>query len=190
MSGSFSHLMSRATAARSTPAGPARLPGGRMTELTGACLASPGSRSGSGVRAPTVLAGAHRRGRLAAGRLGDRGPAGVRSTVDVWSGWSRRVGAAPHPPGPTTCPAEPPLREKSVSRTGMTKAMVKRSRSLPLLPYSAPGGLRQDPHRAAESSAEAERAGLRDATCLCCCRRLDAMTSNRWWWGCGGSARG
>jgi hypothetical protein len=33
------------------------------------------------------------------------------------------------------------------------KAKARRSHSLPLLTYSAPGGLRQDPGRAAESSA-------------------------------------
>jgi len=63
-----------------------------------------------------------------------------------------------HPPGPTTCTAvrgAPPLRKKVVSsqRTTKAKAKARRSHSLPLLTYSAPGGLRQDPGRAAESSA-------------------------------------
>jgi hypothetical protein len=59
-----------------------------------------------------------------------------------------------HPPGPTTCTAvrgAPPLRKKVVSSQWTTKA--RRSHSLPLLPYSRLGGLRQDPGRAAESAA-------------------------------------
>lgn len=59
-----------------------------------------------------------------------------------------------HPPGPTTCTAvrgAPPLRKKVVSSQRTTKA--RRSHSLPLLTYIAPGGLRQDPGRAAESAA-------------------------------------
>jgi hypothetical protein len=59
-----------------------------------------------------------------------------------------------HPPGPTTCTAvcgAPPLRKKVVSSQRTTKA--RRFHSLPLLTYSAPGGLRQDPGRAAESAA-------------------------------------
>ena len=61
-----------------------------------------------------------------------------------------------HPPGPTTCTAvrgAPPLRKKVVSTQRTTKAKARRSHSLPLLTYSAPGGLRQDPGRAAESAA-------------------------------------
>ena len=61
-----------------------------------------------------------------------------------------------HPPGPTTCTAvrgAPPLRKKVVSSQRTTKAKARRSHSLPLLTYSAPGGLRQDPGRAAESAA-------------------------------------
>ncbi len=61
-----------------------------------------------------------------------------------------------HPPGPTTCTAvrgAPPLRKKVVSSQRMTKAEARRSHPLPLLTYSAPGGLRQDPGRAAESAA-------------------------------------
>ena len=61
-----------------------------------------------------------------------------------------------HPPGPTTCTAgrgAPPLRKKVVSSQRTTKAKARRSHSLPLLAYSAPGGLRQDPGRAAESAA-------------------------------------
>jgi hypothetical protein len=61
-----------------------------------------------------------------------------------------------HPPGPTTCTAvrgAPPLRKKVVSSQRTTKAKARRSHSLPPLTYSAPGGLRQDPGRAAESAA-------------------------------------
>ena len=61
-----------------------------------------------------------------------------------------------HPPGPTTCTAvrgAPPLRKKVVSSQRTTKPKARRSHSLPLLTYSAPGGLRQDPGRAAESAA-------------------------------------
>src|SRR5882724_8703173 len=45
----------------------------------------------------------------------------------------------------------PPLRKKVVSSQRTTKA--RKSHSLPLLAYSAPGGLRQDPGRATESAA-------------------------------------
>ena len=61
-----------------------------------------------------------------------------------------------HPAGPTTCTAVrgvPPLRKKVVSSQRMTKVKVRSSLSLPLLTCSAPGGLRQDPGRAAESAA-------------------------------------
>jgi hypothetical protein len=61
-----------------------------------------------------------------------------------------------HPPGPTTCTAvrdAPPLRKKVVSSQRTTKAKARRSHSLPFLTYSGLGGLRQDPGRAAESSA-------------------------------------
>ena len=61
-----------------------------------------------------------------------------------------------HLPGPTTCTAvrgAPPLRKKVVSSQRPTKAKARRSHPLPLLTYSAPGGLRQDPGRAAESAA-------------------------------------
>jgi hypothetical protein len=61
-----------------------------------------------------------------------------------------------HPPGPTTCTAvrgAPPLRKKVVNSQRTTKAKARRSHSLPLLTYSRLGGLRQDPGRAAESSA-------------------------------------
>lgn len=61
-----------------------------------------------------------------------------------------------HPPGPATCTAvrgAPPLRESVVSSQRTTKAKARRSHSLPLLTYSGLGGLRQDPGRAAESSA-------------------------------------
>jgi hypothetical protein len=47
----------------------------------------------------------------------------------------------------------PPLRKKVVSSQRTTKAKARRSHSLLLLTYSAPGGLRQDTGRAAESAA-------------------------------------
>jgi hypothetical protein len=101
-----------------------------------------------------------------------------------------------HPPGPTTRTAvrgAPPLREKLVSSIGRQKAKARRFLSLPLLMYSALGGLRQDPGRGAESSAEATTCGDGGTTCVCCCRRMgDAVTSNQWWdWrcGCGRSGR-
>jgi hypothetical protein len=47
-----------------------------------------------------------------------------------------------------------PLRE-DVVRPQWTMKGKKNTHSLPLSTYSAPGGLRQDPGRAAESSAEA-----------------------------------
>jgi hypothetical protein len=61
-----------------------------------------------------------------------------------------------NPPGPTTCTAvrgAPPFRKKVVSSQRTTKAKARRSHSLPLLTYRAPGGLRQDRGRAAESAA-------------------------------------
>ena len=94
-----------------------------------------------------------------------------------------------HPPGPTTCTAvrgAPPLR-KVVSSQRTTKAMARRSHSLPFLTYSAPGGLRQDPGRAAESAAGPrtdEDMGPRRA-CVVVVDGRDAVT-NRWWdWRCG-----
>src|SRR5262245_32922601 len=52
--------------------------------------------------------------------------------------------------------------------------------SLPLLIYSAPGGLRQDPRRAAELPTEARTRGNGGAKCVCCCRLMGgAGTSNR-----------
>jgi hypothetical protein len=66
--------------------------------------------------------------------------------------------------------AAPPLREKLVSSSGRQKTKARRSLSLPLLTYSALGGLRQDPGRAAESSAEATICGNEGTTCGCCCR--------------------
>jgi hypothetical protein len=78
-------------------------------------------------------------------------------------------------------------------RSGRPKGKARRSHSLPLITYSAPGGLPQDPGRTAESSVEATTCGNGGTTCVCCCRRVrDAVTSDRWWdWrcGCGRSAR-
>ena len=97
-----------------------------------------------------------------------------------------------HPPGPTTRTAvrgAPALREKLVSSSGRQKAKARRFLSLPLLTYSALGGLRQDPGRGAESSAEATTCGNGGTTCVCCCRRMgDAVTSNRG--GTGGAVAG
>jgi hypothetical protein len=45
------------------------------------------------------------------------------------------------------------LRRRVSVRSGRPKGKARRSHSLPLLTYSALGGLRQDPGRAAESSA-------------------------------------
>ncbi|KAF5997987.1 hypothetical protein BOG92_045555 [Streptomyces sp. WAC00263] len=66
--------------------------------------------------------------------------------------------------------------------------------SLPLSTYSAPGGLRQGPRRAAESPAEAGICGNGESRSAgAVCRRGDrAGTSNRRRdrrWGCGDSAR-
>jgi len=61
-----------------------------------------------------------------------------------------------HPPGPATCTpvrGAPPLRKKGVSSQRATKAKARKSHSLPLLTFSRLEGLRQDPGRAAESSA-------------------------------------
>jgi hypothetical protein len=53
-----------------------------------------------------------------------------------------------------------PLREKLCQFLRATKVKARRFLSLPLLSYSAPGGLRQDPDLAAESSAEASTCGM------------------------------
>jgi hypothetical protein len=95
-----------------------------------------------------------------------------------------------HPPGPTTCTAAggaPPLRKKVVSSQRTTKAKARRSHSLPLLMYSAPGGLRQGPGRAAESAAGPRTdEDMGATTCVCCCRRTGDAVTNRWWdWRCG-----
>src|SRR5581483_8095607 len=51
--------------------------------------------------------------------------------------------------------------------------------SFPLSTYSAPGDLRQDPGRAAESLAEARNCGNGSRECVCCCPRPGrAGTSN------------
>jgi hypothetical protein len=67
-----------------------------------------------------------------------------------------------------------------------------RSHSLPLLTYSALGGLRQDPGRAAESSAGPRTdEDMGATTCVCCCRRTRDAVPDRWDWrgGCGRWAR-
>ena len=52
--------------------------------------------------------------------------------------------------------------------------------SLPLLTYSAPRGLRQDPVRGAESPSTYGNGGVSE--CACCCRRTGrGGTSSRWW---------
>jgi hypothetical protein len=64
---------------------------------------------------------------------------------------------------------------------------------LPLLTYSAAGGLRQDPGRAAESAAgpRADEDMGHDVRVFVVDGRADAVT-NRWWdWRCGcGAGRG
>jgi len=68
------------------------------------------------------------------------------------------------------------------------------TQSPPLSTYNAPGGLRQDPGRAAEWLAGARIYGNGVVKCVCCCRRTGrAGTSDRWpdsRCGCGHSARG
>jgi hypothetical protein len=75
-------------------------------------------------------------------------------------------------------------RRSGLDGKGKGTAQRRRARrflSLPFLTYSAPGGLRQDPGRTAESSAEATTCGHEGAACVCCCRRMrDAVTSTRW----------
>jgi len=66
-----------------------------------------------------------------------------------------------------------PLREEGVRPQRMAKGKGKEvTRSLPLSMYSAPGGLRQDPGRVAESPAEAKSTRIRDSrsTCAFCPR--------------------
>jgi hypothetical protein len=72
------------------------------------------------------------------------------------------------------------------------KGKARRSHSLPLLTYSALGGLRQDPGRAAESSAGPRTdEDMGATTCVCCCRRTRDAVPDRWDWrgGCGRWAR-
>ena len=90
------------------------------------------------------------------------------------------------------------LRRCRFQRTAKGKGK-ETSLSLPLLTYSAPGGLRQGPGGAAESSAETTTCGNGGPTCVCCRRVGDAVTSNQWWdrqrgrecsgWRCGGARR-
>lgn len=74
---------------------------------------------------------------------------------------------------------------EEVVRPQRTKEGKGSTHSFPLLTYSAPGGLRQGPGRAAESPTEArdEARNVRKwgvTTCGCCCRRMGrAGTSNR-----------
>ena len=53
-------------------------------------------------------------------------------------------------------------REGGQSAADDPKGKAKRPHSLPLLTYSAPGGLRQDPGRVAQSPAEARTCGVRE----------------------------
>lgn len=61
------------------------------------------------------------------------------------------------------------------------KAKARRSLSLPLLTYSAPGGLRQGPGSGAESSAEATTCGNEGTACVRCRRMGDAVASRKCW---------
>jgi hypothetical protein len=67
-----------------------------------------------------------------------------------------------------------PLREEVVRPQRTAKGKGKEvTRSLPLSMYSAPGGLRQDPGRVAESPAEARTCGNQGfAEYVCSCRRM------------------
>jgi hypothetical protein len=116
--------------------------GGREARRSSIWRASPSAR------VARRLSGEWRRARRRSGL------AGIRERTSRSVACIRRPMG--HPPGPTTCTAvrgAPPLREKVVSSQQTTKAKARRSHSLPLLTYSAPGGLRQDLGRAAESAA-------------------------------------
>jgi hypothetical protein len=67
-----------------------------------------------------------------------------------------------------------PLCEEVVRPQRTAKGKGKEvTRSLPLSMYSAPGGLRQDPGRVAQSPAEARTCGNQGvAKCVCSCRRM------------------
>jgi hypothetical protein len=67
-----------------------------------------------------------------------------------------------------------PLREEVVRPQRTAKGKGKEvTRSLPLSMYSAPGGLRQDPGRVAESPTEARTCGNQGfAKYVCSCRRV------------------
>jgi hypothetical protein len=84
------------------------------------------------------------------------------------------------------------LREEVV-HSGRQKGKGKEvTHSLPLSMYSAPGGLRQDPGRVAESPAEARTCGNQGAKYVCLSTYEPCGTSNRRWdsrCGCGHSAR-
>jgi len=58
-------------------------------------------------------------------------------------------------------------REGGQSAADDPKGKAKRPHSLPLLTYSAPGGLRQDPGRVAQSPAEARTCGNRELRSTC-----------------------
>ncbi|MFB8266759.1 amidohydrolase family protein [Streptomyces sp. NPDC055955] len=64
-----------------------------------------------------------------------------------------------------------------------TRKARRSSHSLPLLTYSALGGLRQGPHHPSQSLAEARTCGNgRSTKCMCCCRLAGRVAaSSRWW---------
>jgi hypothetical protein len=70
--------------------------------------------------------------------------------------------------GRTVCPhaMQAPVTPKDLVTCAEGKGSGHPS---PLSTYSAPGGLRQDPGRAAESTAEAKTWGMGNAECGCCC---------------------
>src|SRR5206468_11814403 len=83
-------------------------------------------------------------------RQGESTPGPAAASVGRWT--------SPAPTTRTAVRGAPPFREKLVSSSGRQKQR-QGDLSLPLLTYSAPGGLRQDPGRTAESSAEATTCG-------------------------------
>ena len=111
-----------------------------------------------------------------------RGPAGAAPGCDL-----RRAGAGAatgHRPASTAAGSPPGLvpvaRRAAASRGGCPSTADEKgqgvARSLPLLIYRAPGGLRQDPGRVAQSPAEARTCGNQGvAKYVCACRRATLL---------------
>jgi len=99
---------------------------------------------------------------------------GLRPLRDPATANADEEGGAPGVFGGSAVRGVSPLREDVVRPQRTTKGKGKElTHSLPFSTYSAPGVLRQDPGRAAESPAEARTCGNQGfAKYVCSCRRV------------------